>query len=55
MLKKGSLARHKDFVVDHPFIFYILTKTGSIIFVGRMTEIKSITENITKEELQLPI
>lgn len=45
------MSEHKDFVVDHPFIFYILTKNGSIIFVGRTTEIKSVSENITKEEL----
>lgn len=50
---KRSLAmhEHKDFVVDHPFIFYILTKSSSIIFVGRMTKIKSISGSITKEEL----
>jgi len=42
---------HKDFVVDHPFVFYILTKNGSIIFVGRMTEIESIVRDFIKEEL----
>lgn len=41
----------KDFVVDHPFIFNILNKNGSIVFVGRMTEINSLEQNIFKEEL----
>ncbi|XP_025406323.1 serpin B4-like isoform X3 [Sipha flava] len=32
----------KDFVADHPFLFYILTKLGSIIFVGRLTNIETL-------------
>lgn len=53
MRLKRSLAmnEHKNFVVDHAFIFFILTKNGSNIFVGRMTEIKSISKSFTKEEL----
>jgi len=42
---------HKDFGVDHPFMFFISTKNGSFIFVGRMTKIDSLTQNIFKEEL----
>lgn len=41
----------KDFVIDHPFIFNILNKNGSIVFVGRMTEIDSFEQKIFKEEL----
>lgn len=32
----------KDFVADHPFLFYILTKTRVIIFVGRLTNIETL-------------
>jgi len=46
-----TMNEHKDFVVNHPFIFGILTKIGSTIFVGRMTEIISIAGNLIKEEL----
>lgn len=42
---------HTDFVVDHPFIFCILTKSSSIIFVGRMTKTNSLSEEAIKEEL----
>lgn len=50
--KKRSLKVYepKDFVADHPFIFYILTKTGSIIFVGRLTNIDTLVHPI-KDEL----
>lgn len=41
----------KDFVVDHPFIFFISTKGGRIIFVGRMTKIDSLVQHFIKEEL----
>lgn len=41
----------KDFVVDHPFVFYILSKNASVVFVGRMTDIDSLAQNIIKEEL----
>lgn len=41
----------KNVIVDHPFVFYILTKNDSIIFVGRMTEIESIDGHFIKEEL----
>ncbi|VVC37390.1 Serpin domain,Serpin, conserved site [Cinara cedri] len=35
--KKYSMVnRHEDFVVDHPFIFNIMTKNNTIIFMGRM-------------------
>ncbi|XP_060880898.1 serpin B4-like isoform X1 [Metopolophium dirhodum] len=37
-LRKGS-RRSKDFVVDHPFIFFISTMCNFILFVGRMTKI----------------
>lgn len=42
---------HKDFVVDHPFIFFILTQSDSIIFVGRMAKIDPLVINLIKEEL----
>lgn len=42
---------HTDFVVDHPFIFFILTKSSSIIFVGRMTKTNSLSAEAIKEEL----
>lgn len=41
----------KDFIVDHPFIFCILTKNSGIIFVGRMTNINSVALNHIKDEL----
>lgn len=41
----------KDFIVDHPFIFFISNKGGSIIFVGRMTIVDSLVQHFTKEEL----
>lgn len=41
----------KDFVVDHPFLFYILSKNASVIFVGRMTDVDSLAQNLIKEEL----
>lgn len=41
----------KDFIVDHPYVFYILTKIGSIVFVGRMTKIDSLLQTHIKEEL----
>lgn len=40
-----------DFVVDHPFIFNILNKNSSVVFVGRMTKIDSLGNNNLKEEL----
>jgi len=30
---------YQDFIVDHPFMFFILTRSNTIIFVGRMTTI----------------
>lgn len=45
------LCEPKDFIIDHPFVFYILTKIDSIIFVGRMTKIDSLTQNNIKDEL----
>jgi len=41
----------KDFVVNHPFTFYVLTKNGSIMFVGRMTNIELSSQILVKEEL----
>ncbi len=36
------LPSHQNFVADHPFVFAIVdTKTGSILFLGRMTTVKS--------------
>lgn len=29
----------KEVIVDHPFMFFILSRCNSIIFVGRMTKI----------------
>lgn len=46
-----KIRENKVFVVDHPFIFYILTKKGSNVFVGRMTKIESTEPNLLKEEL----
>lgn len=37
--KRSIVNGHEDFVVDHPFIFNIMTKNNSIIFMGRMTKI----------------
>jgi len=51
-MKRSLLMKErKDFVVDHPFVFFISTKGGSIIFVGRMTKIDSMVQYLTKEEL----
>ncbi|NP_001156566.1 serine protease inhibitor 4-like isoform 1 [Acyrthosiphon pisum] len=38
IFKKGS-GLSKDFIVDHPFIFFISTRCNFILFVGRMTKI----------------
>ncbi|CAI6369441.1 unnamed protein product [Macrosiphum euphorbiae] len=35
----GCARSFTDFVVDHPFMFFILTRCNIIIFVGRMTKI----------------
>jgi len=51
MKRSLIMNERKDFVVDHPFVFFILTKGGSIIFVGRMTKIDSVVQSLTKEEL----
>lgn len=50
--KKRSLKVYepKDFVADHPLVFYILTNTGSVIFVGRLANIDVLVHPI-KDEL----
>jgi len=50
MKRSLIMNEHKDFIVDHPFIFFILTTSCSIIFVGRMTKIDSLA-HLIKEEL----
>ncbi len=30
-----------DFIVDHPFIFFIVTKTGFPVFMGHVVEPKT--------------
>lgn len=50
MKRSLIMNEHKDFIVDHPFIFFILTASCSVIFVGRMTKIDSLA-HLIKEEL----
>lgn len=51
--RKRSLETNqpKNFIVNHPFIFYIITKNGSYVFVGRIIKLKSIESSFIKEEL----
>lgn len=37
--KAPQVNGHEDFVVDHPFIFNIMTKNNCVIFMGRMVKI----------------
>lgn len=50
---KRSINVHepKDFIVDHPYVFYILTKIDSVVFVGRMAKINSLLQTHINEEL----
>lgn len=51
-LKRSLLVNeHKNFVVDHPFIFFIVTQSNNIVFVGRMAKIDPLVINLVKEEL----